>query len=98
MELVTFILDVYVMKAGHCFEYFMHKFLTFPFVVTQWHLKGNAKREKVAGGWRRLHNEELHNLYASPKKKKKFTVTKSRKMTLVGHVARIEKMTYAYNI
>jgi hypothetical protein len=24
------------------------------------------KREKVVGGWRRLHNEELHNLYASP--------------------------------
>jgi hypothetical protein len=24
------------------------------------------KKEKVAGGWRRLHNEELHNLYASP--------------------------------
>jgi hypothetical protein len=23
------------------------------------------KREEVAGGWRRLHNEELHNLYAS---------------------------------
>jgi hypothetical protein len=23
-------------------------------------------REKVAGGWRRLHNKELHNLYASP--------------------------------
>jgi hypothetical protein len=23
------------------------------------------KREKVAGGWRRLHNEELHNLYVS---------------------------------
>jgi hypothetical protein len=22
--------------------------------------------EEVAGGWRRLHNEELHNLYASP--------------------------------
>jgi len=25
------------------------------------------KREVVAGGWRRLHNEELHNLYASKK-------------------------------
>jgi hypothetical protein len=24
------------------------------------------KREEVAGGWRRLHNEGLHNLYASP--------------------------------
>jgi hypothetical protein len=24
------------------------------------------KREEVAGGWRRLHNEELHNLYTPP--------------------------------
>jgi hypothetical protein len=24
------------------------------------------KKEEVAGGWRRLHNEELHNLYTSP--------------------------------
>jgi hypothetical protein len=24
------------------------------------------KREEVAGGWRRLHNEEFHNLYTSP--------------------------------
>jgi hypothetical protein len=23
------------------------------------------KREEVSGGWRRLHNEELHNLYTS---------------------------------
>jgi hypothetical protein len=25
-----------------------------------------SKREEVVGGWRRLHNEELHKLYASP--------------------------------
>jgi hypothetical protein len=25
-----------------------------------------TKKEEVAGYWRRLHNEELHNLYASP--------------------------------
>jgi hypothetical protein len=24
------------------------------------------KRDKVTGGWRKLHNEELHNLYSSP--------------------------------
>jgi hypothetical protein len=24
------------------------------------------KRDEVTGGWRRLHNEELHNLYSSP--------------------------------
>jgi hypothetical protein len=26
----------------------------------------SPKREKVAGGCKRLHNEELHKLYASP--------------------------------
>jgi hypothetical protein len=24
-----------------------------------------TKREEVVGGWRKLHNEELHNLYTS---------------------------------
>jgi hypothetical protein len=26
----------------------------------------DCKREDVVGGWRKLHNEELHNLYMSP--------------------------------
>jgi hypothetical protein len=25
-----------------------------------------SKRDEVMGGWRKLHNEELHNLYSSP--------------------------------
>jgi hypothetical protein len=25
-----------------------------------------SKRDKVTGGWRELHNEDLHNLYSSP--------------------------------
>jgi hypothetical protein len=36
-----------------------------------------SKREEVAGGWRRLHNEELHNLYSSLYI---ITVIKSRRM------------------
>jgi hypothetical protein len=43
------------------------------------------KREED-GSWRKLHNDELPNLYSSPNI---FSVIKSRKMRLVGHVARV---------
>jgi hypothetical protein len=42
------------------------------------------KRHEVTGGWRKLHNEELHNLYSSPSIIRKI---KSRRKRLVGHVA-----------
>jgi hypothetical protein len=29
-------------------------------------IKLGSKRDEVTGGWRKLHNEELHNLYSSP--------------------------------
>jgi hypothetical protein len=35
------------------------------------------KRDEVTGGWRKLHNEELHNLYSSPSI---ITMIKSRRM------------------
>jgi hypothetical protein len=47
------------------------------------------KREEVAGGWRRLHNEELRNLYATPHI---IMVMTSRRMRWAGQVARIEEM------
>jgi hypothetical protein len=42
------------------------------------------KRDEVSGEWRKLHNEELHNLYSSP-----IRTLKSRRMRWAGHVARI---------
>jgi hypothetical protein len=45
------------------------------------------KKEEVARGRRRLHNEELHNLYASLDI---IRVIKSRRMRWVGQVARME--------
>jgi hypothetical protein len=52
-------------------------------------------REEVAGGWRRLHNEELHNLYASPNI---IRVIKSRRMTWAGHVAHLREIRSTYKI
>jgi hypothetical protein len=53
------------------------------------------KREEVVGGWRRLHNEELHNLYGSPNV---IRVIKSGRMRWVGHVARLGEMRSVYKI
>jgi hypothetical protein len=45
-----------------------------------------AKRNEATGEWRRLHNEELNDLYSSPNI---IRVIKSRRMTWVGHIARM---------
>jgi hypothetical protein len=46
------------------------------------------KRDGVMGGWRKMHNEELHNLYSSPSIIK---IIKSRRMRWTGHVARMRE-------
>jgi hypothetical protein len=43
------------------------------------------KRGEVTGGWRKLHNEELRNLYSSPS----VIRIKSKRMKWAGHVARM---------
>jgi hypothetical protein len=42
------------------------------------------KRNEVTGGWRKLHNEELHNFYSSPCI---IRMIKSRRMRWTWHVA-----------
>jgi hypothetical protein len=53
------------------------------------------KRDEVTGEWRRLHNEELNNLYSSPNIVR---VIKSRRMRWAGHVARMGEGRGAYRI
>jgi len=52
--------------------------------------KFGPKRDEVTGEWRRLHNEELNDLYSSPNIVR---VIKSRRMRWVGHVARMGEET-----
>jgi hypothetical protein len=45
-----------------------------------------SKRDEATGEWRKLHNEELSDLYCSSKI---IRVIKSRRMRWAGHVARM---------
>jgi hypothetical protein len=53
------------------------------------------KRDGVTGGWRKLHNEELQNLYSSPNK---IRISKSRRMRWAGHVARMGEKRNVYRL
>jgi hypothetical protein len=53
------------------------------------------KRDRVTGGWRNLHNKELHNLYSSPCIIK---IIKSRKMRWAGHVEQMGEKRNVYRL
>jgi hypothetical protein len=42
------------------------------------------KRDEMTGEWRKMHNEELRDLYSSPSR---IRIIKSRRMSWAGHVA-----------
>jgi len=53
------------------------------------------RRVEVTGEWRRLHNEELKDLYSSPNI---VWVIKSRRMRWTGHVARMGEERVVYRV
>jgi hypothetical protein len=53
------------------------------------------KWNEVTGGWRKLHNEELHNLYPSPRI---IRMIRSRRMKWAGHIARMKEKRNAYRV
>jgi hypothetical protein len=55
----------------------------------------DPRRDEVTGGWRKLHNEELHNLYSSSSM---IRMIKAWRMRLIGHVARMGLKRKAYRL
>jgi hypothetical protein len=53
------------------------------------------RRDEVTEEWRKLHNEELHDLYSSPSI---IRIIKSRRMRWAGHVARMGEKRNAYRL
>jgi hypothetical protein len=53
------------------------------------------KRDEITGEWRKIHNEELTDLYFKPNI---IRVIKSRRMSWEGHAARLEERRNAYRV
>ena len=54
-----------------------------------------AKKDKITGEWRKLHNTELHSLYSSPNIIRSL---KSRRLRWAWHVARMEQSRNPYRV
>jgi hypothetical protein len=68
------------LREGHRLRVFENKVLKRIF---------GPKRDEVTGRWRKLHNEELRDLYTSPII---IRIIKSKRMRWAGHVARMGKI------
>jgi hypothetical protein len=53
------------------------------------------KRNEMAGGWRKVHHDDVHDLYSSPST---IIMFKSRRVKWIGDVARMGENINAYSI
>jgi hypothetical protein len=74
------------LREGHRLRVFENKVLMRLF---------GPMRDEVKGGWRKLHNEELRDLYSSPSI---IRIIKTRRMRWVGHVSRMGEIRNAYRL
>jgi hypothetical protein len=72
------------LKKKHSLRVFQNRLLRRIFV---------SKGDEIKGGWRKLHNEELHNLYSLPDI---IRIIKSKRIRWTGHVARMGSKSNAY--
>jgi hypothetical protein len=70
-----------------------HRLRVFENRVLRWIF--GPKRDEVTGEWRKMHNEELRDLYSSASV---IRIIKSRRMRWAGHVARLREKRNAYRL
>jgi hypothetical protein len=91
---------LYYKFQNHNFTWFLYGCETWSLTLTEKHRLREyengmlrrifgPKKKKVVGGWKRLQNDKLHNLYASPNV---VSVIKSKRIKWVGHAAHMGQM------
>jgi hypothetical protein len=93
MQTIILFVVLYVSESGSVTLREEHRLRVFENRV----LRGifGPQKEEVAGGWRRLPNEELHNLYASLNI---IRVNKSWRMRWAGHILHMGDVRNSYYI
>ena len=88
-----------IRKPNGVFDVLYRRQSPFKTILTAWRFRSGrrslSRRDGVTGEWRKLHNEELNDLYSSPNIVR---VIKSRGMRWTGHVARMEEGRGVYNV
>ena len=77
------VVESFCLPSEESFNCFFLIFAIFPFYLISVSIIFKSKRDEVTEEWRKLHNEELNDLYSLPNIVR---VIKSRRMRWAGHV------------